>query len=236
MRSELPIGLRCEPEHMFSRQSITNPLGHGPWRLQLAAARYRGGTSELCDGVSDGRLVHTEHLTTLSRIVQLPKIVMTTDRRLSTLSLPMVEKTARTKAPQPLPMLAGFARLLNQWIEAGALTNSDVGALIGYKDGEMVRRYRTGTVMPRMDKLAKLAKQIGMKPVDLLFPDEARERKLAGMLNEHGLELSADELHLIAAYRQMPVHARKALRANAVSLLEEHGAAGKQNPWGKGTQ
>lgn len=114
----------------------------------------------------------------------------------------------------------------------GELTNEEVAAAIGFEKGEMVRRYRGGLAMPRKDKLAKLADLMGLSPAQLQFPDERKEQTLAGMLGD-AVDVSPDEQNLLKAYRKMSGTARKALRAHAVRLLEQHGAKDADNPFGK---
>lgn len=91
--------------------------------------------------------------------------------------------------------------------------------------------------MPRHDKLKKLADLMHVDASELIYGEKARERGLIGMLGENALELTPDEQHLIKAYRKLPIVARKAVRAHAVRLLEEHGIKAADNPFGKaGTQ
>lgn len=87
--------------------------------------------------------------------------------------------------------------------------------------------------MPRFNKLKKLADLMNMDATALMTGQPKRERTLVGMLGEHALELTADEQHLVKAYRKLPLVAKKAVRAHAVRLLEELGNKDSDNPFGK---
>jgi transcriptional regulator with XRE-family HTH domain len=152
----------------------------------------------------------------------------------------MVDRRAAGKpvvAPKAALPHAAFGRLVDQWMRRAGMSNEELGRALGYENGEMVRRYRGGLAMPRSDKLKKLANLMNVDVSLLLYGEKSHERTLVGMMGEAGLDLTADEQHLIKAYRKLPIVARKAVRAHAVRLLEEHGLKDADNPFGKaGTQ
>lgn len=158
---------------------------------------------------------------TASSELQQSKIVSSAKGRSGMLPLPMVETDDKLKA------LA--ARVKAGMMRAG-LGVGDVAKALKVTP-EMARRYREGLAMPKPDKLAKLARLLGMSPAELLFgPSAGSKDGVMAMI----AELSVEEQALIDTYRQLPEFGKKALRARAAELLEHFGAPSKKNPFGKG--
>lgn len=168
--------------------------------------------------------------------MQLPKIAMTTDGRFSSLLLPMVEKTHKRAAktlsdPKPVRH-PEFGRTLDTWMKNGKVTNAELAKQIGDKNGELIARYRRGEMMPRPDKLKRLADAMGMTPAELR--GEGSPQVLASMLDASDINLSEDEHRLLKAYRKMKPVGQKSIRMHAGRLLEQQGVADRDNPFGRG--
>jgi transcriptional regulator with XRE-family HTH domain len=97
---------------------------------------------------------------------------------------------------------------------------------------EMVRRYREGIAMPRVEKLDRLAKLLGMTPAELQY-GQVKDTAHPGVVPRQ-VTASPDEQRLLELYRQMPDYARKALMARAVELLEHFAPKTSANPYGRG--
>lgn len=121
-----------------------------------------------------------------------------------------------------------FGQLVDAWATRLGYSNAKIGKEIGV-GGEMVRRYRDGTMMPRDEPLKRLAKLMGVNAVELRYPSEKRGKK------KGEAPPTPDELDLVREYRQLPDVAKKVVRMRVVELLEEFGKPGKENPFGKGT-
>lgn len=148
----------------------------------------------------------------------------------------MVEKTrkrggSRTAEPKPVRHRA-FGRVLDTWMKSGEVSNAELAAQIGDKNGEMIARYRRGETMPRPDKLQRLADAMGMTPAELR--GEGSPQVLSSMLSDADGTLTEDELRLLRAYRRMKPVGQKAIRMHAGRLLEQQGLPDKDNPFGKG--
>lgn len=165
-------------------------------------------------------------------------IAMTPDPLCARLALPKVERAMRPKAgiqPERVVLYPEFARILSARLDKLKISNNEAGLAVGLKTGEMIRRYRGGWDMPRLARLKKLAKLVGLTPAELQHPGSTAPA-LPGLLEEGFAQLTADEQSLLDCYRQLPGFGRKIVRARAVELLEEFGKPTPKNPLGRGTQ
>ena len=153
--------------------------------------------------------------------MQLPQIGSPAIRTSGTIALPMVENDS---APLKL-----FGHQVKAAMARAGLGVGDVAKALKVTP-EMARRYKEGLAMPKPNKLAKLARLLGMSESELLFGKAAASAGMMAML----AELTPEEQAIIDTYRQLPEFGKKALRARSAELLEHFGAASKKNPFGKG--
>lgn len=137
----------------------------------------------------------------------------------------MVESKSRAA----IPPYAEFGRIVSERLDRARLKNPEAAKAVGVTP-EMIRRYRDGLVMPRDDKLERLAKLIGVPAAELRYGGKSRSKAPAMPL----ARLSADEQALLDEYRLLPGYAQKAVRARIIELLEEFAPPSKRNPFGKG--
>lgn len=140
----------------------------------------------------------------------------------------MVEKSR----PPAAATHADFGRLVSARLDKLGLNNREAGTAIGVTP-EMIRRYREGLVMPRDQKLERLAKLLGLTAAELRYSRPGKAPTVAGLPLTR---LAPDEQALLEEYRQLPPFARKAARARIIELLEEFARPSPKNPFGKGTQ
>lgn len=162
--------------------------------------------------------------------MQLLQIGVTASPGRGTFPLPMVarEKSPPEKGAEERPY-ASFGLVVAEKLDRAQLSNVAAARALGVTV-EMIRRYREGMAMPRDQKMAKLAKLIGVSPSELRYGSKAKNK-------EHPLplsKLSPEDRAMLEEYQQLPDFARKMARARIIELLEEFGAPGKKNPYGKG--
>lgn len=162
--------------------------------------------------------------------MQLLQIGVTASPGRGTFLLPMVakEKSTPEKGAEERPY-ASFGLVVAEKLDRARVSNAAAAKALGVTV-EMIRRYREGMAMPRDDKMAKLAKLIGVPASELRYGSKVKQK-------EHQLplsKLSPEERDMLGEYQQLPDYAQKMARARIIELLEEFGSPGKKNPFGKG--